>query len=30
MLPFDRSYWVIPGELLVGEIPSAKEEAIPK
>lgn len=26
ILPFDRSYWVIPGKLLVGEIPSAKDE----
>ncbi len=30
ILPFDRSYWVIPGKLLVGEIPSAKDEAIRK
>ena len=26
ILPFDRSYWVIPGKLLVGEIPSAIDE----
>jgi protein tyrosine/serine phosphatase len=30
MLPFDRSYWVIPGKLLAGEIPSAVEEATRK
>jgi len=30
VLPFDRSYWVIPGKLLVGEIPSAREDAIRK
>ena len=30
ILPFDRSYWVIPGKLLVGEIPSAKDEATRK
>ena len=30
ILPFERAYWVIPGKLMAGEIPSAREEAIRK
>lgn len=30
ILPFERTYWVIPGKLLAGEIPSAREEDIRK
>jgi hypothetical protein len=30
ILPFERSYWVIPGKLLAGEIPSSREETIRK
>ena len=26
ILPFERTYWMIPGKLLAGEIPSAREE----
>jgi hypothetical protein len=30
ILPFERSYWVIPGRLLAGEIPSSREEEVRK
>lgn len=30
ILPFERTYWVIPGKLLAGEIPSAKDEKVRK
>lgn len=30
ILPFERTYWVIPGKLMAGEIPSAREEVIRK
>ncbi len=26
ILPFDRSYWVIPSQLLMGEIPTSIEQ----
>ena len=29
-LPFDRSYWIIPGFLIAGEIPSSRLKKEPK